>query len=90
MTKINRKNKNKRKITVYNSVSILGSILGDPFYYGILVQGGQKVDLREILPDFKPMITEEEFGLIQAKQMEETSKAYIQQCFDRRISVWCT
>ena len=68
MTKINRKNKNKRKITVYNSVSILGSILGDPFYYGILVQGGQKVDLREILPDFKPMITEEEFGLIRAKR----------------------
>ena len=68
MTKINRKNKNKRKITIYNSVSILGSILSDPFYYGILVQGGQKVDLREILPDFKPMITEEEFGLIQAKR----------------------
>lgn len=68
MTKINRRNKNKRKITVYNSISVLGSILSDPFYYGILVQGGQKVDLREILPDFKPMITEEEFGLIQAKR----------------------
>ena len=37
-------------------------------YYGILVQGGQKVDLREILPDFKPMIIEEEFGLVQSKR----------------------
>ena len=28
--------------------------------------GGQKVDLREILPDFKPMLTEEQFEQIQA------------------------
>lgn len=68
MTKTNRKNKNKQKNTVYNSVSTLDSILNDPFYYGMLVQGGQKVDLKEILANFKPMIAEEEFGLIQEKR----------------------
>ena len=65
MTKLTRKNKNIKRINVYDSDSTIGMILGDPFYYGILVQGGQQVDLREILPNFKPMLTEEEFGRIQ-------------------------
>ena len=65
MTKLTRKNKNIRRINVYDSDSTIGMILGDPFYYGILVQGGQQVDLREILPNFKPMLTEDEFGKIQ-------------------------
>ena len=34
----------------------------------MLVQGGQKVDLKEILANFKPMIAEEEFVLIQEKR----------------------
>ena len=66
MTKLTRKNKNVRRVNVYDSESPIGTILSDPFYYGVLVQGGQKVDLREILPDFKPMLTEEEFEQIQA------------------------
>ena len=65
MTKLTRKNKNIRRINVYDSDSTIGMILGDPFYYGVLVQGGQQVDLREILPNFKPMITEEQFGKVQ-------------------------
>lgn len=68
MTKLTHKNKNVRRINVYDSESPIGTILSDPFYYGILVQGGQRVDLREILPDFQPMIAEEEFGLVQARR----------------------
>ena len=66
MTKLTRRNKNVHRVTIYNSEGPIGTILGDPFYYGVLVQGGQKVDLREILPDFQPMLTEEEFEQIQA------------------------
>lgn len=66
MTKLTRRNKNVRKATIYGSESPISTILNDPFYYGVLVQGGQKVDLREILPDFKPMLTEEQFEQIQA------------------------
>ena len=66
MTKLTRRNKNVHRITIYNSEAPIGTILSDPFYYGVLVQGGQKVDLREILPDFQPMITEEQFEQIQA------------------------
>ena len=65
MTKLTRKNKNIRRVNVYDSDSTIGTILSDPFYYGILVQGGQQVDLREILPNFQPMLTEEQFGNIQ-------------------------
>ena len=66
MTKLTRRNKNIHRVTIYNSESPIGTILSDPFYYGVLVQGGQKVDLREILPDFQPMLTEEQFEQIQA------------------------
>ena len=66
MTKLTRRNKNVRKTTIYSSESPISTILNDPFYYGVLVQGGQKVDLREILPDFQPMLTEEQFEQIQA------------------------
>ena len=68
MTKLTRKNKNVHRVNIYQSDSTVGTILGDPFYYGILIQGGQKVDLREILPDFKPMITEDQFGTVQARR----------------------
>ena len=68
MTKLSRRNKNVRRINIYSSETALGNILSDPFYYGVLVQGNQQVDLREILPDFKPMLTEDEFGLIQARR----------------------
>lgn len=68
MTKITRKNKKVRKITTYNSAMVVSTILSDPFYYGMLVQAGQSVDLREIQTNFKPMLTEEEFGAVQARR----------------------
>ena len=45
---------------------ILTNLFRDPIYYGILVQAGETVDLREAQPDFQPMITEEEYGKVQA------------------------
>ena len=68
MTKLTRKNKNIKRVNIYDSDSTIGNVLSDPFYYGILVQSGQKVDLREILPSFQPMITEDQFGLVQARR----------------------
>ena len=63
-TKINKKNKSSRTISINkNSVR---SILTEPFYYGILCQGGQEIDLRKIEGyNFKPMITEEEYNKVQ-------------------------
>lgn len=67
-TKISRKNKVVRKVKSYGSTATVGKILGDPFYYGILVQSGQQVDLRVITPNFKPLITEDEFNRVQARR----------------------
>jgi DNA invertase Pin-like site-specific DNA recombinase len=47
------------------SVKILTVLFHDPFYYGMLVQAGQTVDLRELDPDFEPMITQEEYDQVQ-------------------------
>lgn len=43
---------------------ILTDIFKDPFYYGILLQKGQKVDLREIY-SFEPATTEETYYAVQ-------------------------
>jgi len=62
-TKITRKNKKQRKITI--SKQMTSNIFNDPFYYGILCQSGQEVDLRKVC-GFIPMITEKEYGIVQA------------------------
>lgn len=46
------------------TASKLSNIFADSFYYGILMQGGQRIDLREIY-DFVPMISEEEYFHVQ-------------------------
>lgn len=43
---------------------ILTRIFKDPFYYGILIQAGQKVDLRDIY-DFQPVINEHLYNFVQ-------------------------
>lgn len=43
---------------------ILSKILHDPFYYGMLVQAGQQVDLRQIY-DFIPAVNEEDYFTVQ-------------------------
>lgn len=79
LTKITRKNKTIRKIAAYNSSMVIVNILSDPFYYGMLVQGGQSVDLRQITPNFKSMLTEEEFGTVQSvrRSLQKTVSASV-------------
>lgn len=47
------------------SIKILTIIFHDPFYYGMLVQAGQTVNLRELDPDFEPVVTQEEYNQVQ-------------------------
>lgn len=72
ITKITRKNKTKRRIEISNKMAT--SIFRDPFYYGVLVQAGNSVDLRELTPNFKPMITEDEYNAIQEISRSKTRK----------------
>ena len=43
----------------------LSEIFKDPFYYGILIQSNQKVDLLTVYTNFQPMITEQEYTAVQ-------------------------
>lgn len=43
----------------------LSEIFKDPFYYGILIQANQQVDLRTIYTNFQPLITEQEYIAVQ-------------------------
>lgn len=46
---------------------ILSDLFHDPFYYGILIQANQKVDLKELYKDdFEPATTEEVYNQVQA------------------------
>lgn len=58
-TKLSRRNKHVRSYGVCKSTA--NRVFHDPFYYGILEQGRNYVDLRVVTPDFKPMATEEEY-----------------------------
>ena len=69
VTKINKKNKKKRAI--YINKNSASKIFSDPFYYGILCQAEQEVDLRLVVPSFKPMVTEEQYNKVQALRGEK-------------------
>ncbi len=43
----------------------LSDVFKDPFYYGILIQANQQVDLRTVYMYFQPMITEQEYTAVQ-------------------------
>lgn len=64
MTKINRKNKTKKKIVP--TEKSVGQMFRDPFYYGILEQTEQTIDIRTYHFDFVPMIDEETYNQVQA------------------------
>ncbi len=68
MTKLSRKNKHVRRIDITKNMTT--TVFRDPFYYGMLVQGGRAVDLRVVNPSFKPMITEEQYN--QAQEMSRS------------------
>lgn len=63
LTKINKKNKYPRKIMP--TEKSVGVMFQDPFYYGILEQANQTIDLREIY-NFEPMIEEDTYNQVQA------------------------
>lgn len=62
-----RKTKTGRKITI--NTKRLSDMFKDPFYYGVLVQANQQVDLRELY-DFQPMITESEYNQVQTLSIQ--------------------
>lgn len=64
MTKITRKNKKVRKIAL-SSKQMASTLFHDPFYFGILVQAGQEVDLRTVVPGFQPMVDENIYNIVQ-------------------------
>lgn len=53
----------RRKIKM--SKSILSRIFRDPFYYGLMIQAGQELDLRKLY-DFQPTVTEEDYNFVQS------------------------
>lgn len=63
MTKLNRKNRVSRRVDMYKSTAT--RIFQDPFYFGILEQAEQEVDLRTIY-SFKPMINEDTYRTVQS------------------------
>lgn len=64
ITKITRKNKKNKKILP--TEKSIGKMFRDPFYYGILEQTQQTIDIRSYQLDFVPMINEEMYNQVQA------------------------
>ncbi|MDK2899304.1 MAG: site-specific recombinase [Patescibacteria group bacterium] len=62
MTKITRKNKRTRRIDL--DINGLNKMFKDSFYYGVLVQGDQLVDLRKLI-NFEPMVLEDIYDNVQ-------------------------
>ena len=80
-TKLSRRNKHVRSYGVCESTA--NRIFHDPFYYGILEQGRNYVDLRVVTPNFKPMVTEEEYNQVQ--QMFRKDRGSIQSsCYENQ------
>lgn len=50
------------------SKQILSKIFHDPFYYGVLIQAGQEVDLKELDRDFIPAVSKEDYFAVQDLQ----------------------
>lgn len=77
LQKLSRQNKHVRSYGVCESTA--NRIFHDPFYYGILEQGRNYVDLRVVTPNFKPIVTEEEFD--QAQKMFRKDRGSIQSSY---------
>lgn len=64
MTKITRKNKTCKRIDPTEKT--VGKMFQDPFYFGMLEQTNQTIDLRTIQLDFEPMVDEDIYNQVQA------------------------
>lgn len=62
--RLTKPKKKKPARTIKPAISTVAKMFHDPFYYGLLVQTEQEVDLRQIY-DFEPMIDEETFNQVQ-------------------------
>lgn len=58
------------------TVNAVAKMFRDPFYYGLLVQAGQTVDLREIY-DFEPMVDKETYDQVQVLSYTRTKDVAI-------------
>src|SRR5579859_89439 len=54
-----------RKRFVQPTMQRLSDVFKDPFYYGVLIQANQQVDLRTVYTNFQAMITEQEYIAVQ-------------------------
>ncbi len=64
--------KKSGKITCMTHQKV-GKFLMDPFYYGVWIHGNNNInDLRDIDKNFKPMISEEEFNILQERKESRT------------------
>ena len=64
MTSVDYSKATKKGRTIKMDKRILGKVFKDPFYYGILIQSGVQIDLREKY-DFVPMISQETYENVQ-------------------------
>lgn len=67
ITKITRKNRKSRKIKPTEKT--LGNKFRDPFYYGLLVQTEQTIDLRSIHTSFVPMNDEDTYNQVSGSSL---------------------
>lgn len=63
-----RKYKDSERVS-YMTKQKLSEMFDDSFYFGVLVQSGQTVDLRELY-DFEPAVREEDYFLIQRQKSQ--------------------
>ncbi|HUC87204.1 MAG TPA: recombinase family protein [Candidatus Saccharimonadales bacterium] len=72
-----RLTKNKQSPrTIKPKVSATGNMFRDPFYYGLLIQANQTVDLRTIYTSFTPMVDEDTFNQVQALSQGRTKDKF--------------
>lgn len=62
----------KRGKTIKPSLNAVSQMFRRPFYFGLLVQAGQIVDLRQPPFVFQPMVSEEDYNQIQAMSAGRT------------------
>lgn len=72
MTKLTRKNKHPRRMDIGEHA--MTTIFRDPFYYGMLAQADQGIELKKVDPNFKPIVTEQEFNMVQAQTKERSRR----------------
>ena len=70
-----RRNKHVRSYGVCESTA--NRIFHDPFYYGLLIQAGHAVGLKQLYPDFKPVVTAEEFNIVQAQAKDRIKQQIV-------------